>query len=324
MSTITGTTVTSGIVFGTTESSGVVTSPLTIASDGAVEPSSADITAILGDNTQAWTLVNQGTVIATGIGYGVHLQGTGSVTNETNALIQGFSGILTDGGGSRVVNSGTVVGSFKAVYFNVGGYLNNSGGLIQAARQTVHIRQAASTVINSGTIIGTDGDFGVGVNLGSGTDNSTVVNAGTISGASGVAVQFAGGGNRVVVYPGAVFSGIVNGGTGSGNLLELASAASTGTVSGIGTQYVGFSQVTVDSGAHWSFASSNTIGGGVTLSNFGTITATAASGNAVYGSSGTVVNGSTADTAALIAGAAGTAGAYDYVVGGPGGAGGIG
>src|SRR5207302_8794493 len=73
---------------------------------------------------------------------------------------------------------------------------------------------------------------------------------GTISGASGTAVLFSGGGNLLVVDPGAVFSGIVNGGTGS-DRLELAAGASTGTLSGLGTSITNFTAIQFDIGAHW-------------------------------------------------------------------------
>ena len=99
---------------------------------------------------------------------------------------------------------------------------------------------------------------------------STLTNAGTISGSSGTAVSFAGGGNRLIVDPGAVFTGIVNGGTG-GDTLELGSAASTGTLSGLGTSFTGFDSVTVDSAATWLLTGTNTLGIGTTLTNFGTL-----------------------------------------------------
>ena len=89
----------------------------------------------------------------------------------------------------------------------------------------------------------------------------TVVNAGTISGAT-FAVQLAGGyTNRLVVDPGAVFNGLVDGGNGSGSAylstLELA-GTTPGTLSGIGTNIFYFYQTTVDSGASWSLTNVNT------------------------------------------------------------------
>ena len=54
--------------------------------------------------------------------------------------------------------------------------------------------------------------------------------------------------------------------------LELASAGSAGTLSGLGTQFVDFAQVTVDAGAQWILAGANTLVAGATLTNAGTLT----------------------------------------------------
>ena len=64
-------------------------------------------------------------------------------------------------------------------------------------------------------------------------------------------MQFVGSfADRVILDPGAVFTGAVAGGTGT-NTLELASAASTGTLSGFGTEFTNFSSIVLDSFAHW-------------------------------------------------------------------------
>jgi hypothetical protein len=103
----------------------------------------------------------------------------------------------------------------------------------------------------------------------------TVVNAGTITG-SRDAVQFAAGyANRLGIDPGAVFSGNVTGGNAIGagpvSTLELASGASAGALSGLGTQFVDFAQVTVDGGAQWIFDATDTLDAGDTLTNAGTL-----------------------------------------------------
>jgi hypothetical protein len=59
---------------------------------------------------------------------------------------------------------------------------------------------------------------------------------------------------------------------GGGNVLELASAASTGTLSGLGSKYKNFGTVTVDSGANWVHGGSNTFASGGTLTDGGTLT----------------------------------------------------
>ena len=97
---------------------------------------------------------------------------------------------------------------------------------------------------------------------------------GAISGGTD-AVKFAAGHtNRLVIDPGAAFTGTVDGGNTIGaasiSTLELASGASAGTLSGLGAQYINFAQVTIDAGATWMLSGSQT--GFATLSNAGTVT----------------------------------------------------
>jgi hypothetical protein len=104
-------------------------------------------------------------------------------------------------------------------------------------------------------------------------------------------VKFAAGSaNRLIVDPGAVFTGTV---TGGGGVLELASAASAGTLSGLGTTITNFGSLQFDSGAAW------TVSGNDSASGLGTIAIT----GFTYGdtidltgfveSSDTIVNGNT-------------------------------
>ena len=62
---------------------------------------------------------------------------------------------------------------------------------------------------------------------------------------------------------------------GATNTLELGSAASAGTLSGLGSSFVDFGTVTVDSGAQWALAGNNTLASGGTLINSGTLDASA-------------------------------------------------
>ena len=135
------------------------------------------------------------------------------------------------------------------------------------------------TVVNAGSIAGANG-FGINLRDGGSVTNQsggsisnvdgvvggnaavTVVNAGTIAGSS-YAVKFAAGSaNRLIADPGAVFTGNVEGG---GGVLELASAASAGTLSGLGTGITNFSALQFDAGAAW------TVSGNDSASGLGTI-----------------------------------------------------
>jgi hypothetical protein len=66
-------------------------------------------------------------------------------------------------------------------------------------------------------------------------------------------------------FPGAVTSGAVIGSSGTGNTVELGSAATTGTITGIGSQFVGFQVLEVDSGAKWLMTGANTLGSVATI-----------------------------------------------------------
>ncbi|HET7879304.1 MAG TPA: hypothetical protein VFL55_00350, partial [Acetobacteraceae bacterium] len=108
-----------------------------------------------------------------------------------------------------------------------------------------------------------------GVFIGGGT----VANAGTISGAS-YAVKFTGtnAANRLIVEPGAAFSGAIGGADSGNNTLEFANGT-TGTLNGVsggsgtatptsGTAWSffhNFSTIAVDAGANWTFNGSNTV-----------------------------------------------------------------
>src|SRR5215469_8274440 len=176
MSTI-GTTITNSVTLANT---GSYASPLTIASNGAVDPSTANTTAVYGPSTGGpWNLANYGTVIATGTpsggtGIGVFLNAGGSVANiGTAALISGAVDGVSIAGAGTVSNSGTIAGGIS---LNNGYVSNSAGGLI-------------SGLINfAGT--------------------GTAANAGTI--ATGVA--FGSGNDTLIVYPSAVLSGNADGG----------------------------------------------------------------------------------------------------------------
>jgi hypothetical protein len=130
---------------------------------------------------------------------------------------------------------------------------------------------------------------------------ATVTNAGTIAGGADAMLLAEGFVDRAVVDPGAVFSGSVNGGNVVGatavSTLELASYASAGKLSGLGTQFINFGQVTVDAGASWTLTGYNTISTGETLTNSGALTI--ASGGTLEGSG--LVNGPVENDGQIIA-----------------------
>ena len=79
----------------------------------------------------------------------------------------------------------------------------------------------------------------------------------------------------MIANPGAVFEGEVDGGNGIGgtivSTLELGAGAQQGTLAGIGTQFAGFAQTAVDTGASWALNGASDIPDGATLLNQGTL-----------------------------------------------------
>ena len=221
---------------------------------------------------------------------GVLLAGGGIVTNDATGLITGGTiGIASDSGTifSTVVNAGTITGG-NGVQLGTGGSVANLGAsaTITAVTSGVVIAAGAGTVTNTGTIQST-GTSAAAVYF----DNfaSTLVNGGTIIGNSGTAVQFGNANNLLELLPGAVFVGVVNGGTGS-NTMEFGAGTATGSFTGLGSSnFTGFNTVKVDAAASWNLTGTNLVASGVSLTNAGSLT-----------NSGTLTNnGSFVDTGLL-------------------------
>jgi hypothetical protein len=272
---------------GTTISGVILTSvALTNASEnpayvaGTISVTSAP--ALTGSAGIAWTVTNNG-LVSSGSGYGISLAAGGTVTNNLNATISGFSAVYQTGAAGTVINDGVLSGIGQ---FGYGIELHAGGGVTNQANGTitgnggVYLNGAAGSVVNAGTLVGTSstgillGDGGSVINQTGGTisGNSygvllsnaggTVVNAGSIA-ATGAAVQFDHGyTNRLIIDPGAAFTGAVDGGNTIGasqiSTLELASGTIAGTLSGLGTQFTDFAQVAIDPGAVWTLTNAVT------------------------------------------------------------------
>jgi autotransporter passenger strand-loop-strand repeat protein len=336
-----GTITTAGYaVYGTSSGNAVLNSGIITGtggkSDGIFLEAFATVTntvpgSITGSNVGVRILlsggvVNSGSIAGTGAsGIGVDLDVGGWVTNAASASITGGKdGILIGGVPETVVNSGTIAGTGSpgiGVALLSGGSITNAApALIKGVGDGILIDNAAGTVVNSGTVSAT-GTAGIGIALSSGgsvtnaasasiagrigvylRSGGTVTNAGTITGSGGTAVEFAGtASDRLVIDPGAAFGGTVAGNPSPGNVLELASGGTTGTITGLGTSFTDFAGVTVDSGASWQLSGSNTItpGGFLfnegTLINVGTLTLSGAtlSGGNVVNDGGIVLDPST-------------------------------
>ena len=267
------------------------------ASGGTISGHSAGI-YIVG---AAGTVDNSGHIIATA-GYGVVINtdySGSSVTNEAGGTIQGGIGVVLEGhGGGTVANYGAVTATGgAAVAFSqgsgvlingsagtlTGGTVNSGAGVFAAYAPNISVNNAGTiesgstgthgagvyffhdthgTIVNTGLIEGLRGIFTNG--------DTTIDNAGTIVGTGGVAVEMDGTGvNLVILHAGAVFDGKVIAHVASAaSTIELASGASTGTLSGLGSEYVGFQTVAIDSGATWDVEGAVSGFSGVTIQGF--------------------------------------------------------
>jgi hypothetical protein len=235
-----------------------------------------------GVHMSAGTLINAGSVAAYGAyGTGVFLQTNGMVSNELNAAISASGlGINFAANVGTAVNDGLINGGSIGVD-HATAVTNQSNGTINGGNDGLLI--TSGTVVNAGSITGATGiqvqgsvpvlnqTGGViaGSNLGINISGAagTVENAGTITGGTDAISFGANYTNRLIVDPGASFSGIVDGG-GSGSTLELAGGGA-GSLTELGVRYIGFPQITIDAGGIWTLTGGNTLAAGVTLSGAG-------------------------------------------------------
>ena len=205
------------------------------------------------------TLINHGHLTLTGSPAQTSVQNDGSVTGD----------FTLDNGGSLVNKAGgTISGIGLAAIEAIAGpaYVINSG-LIDPAAYGVDLVAGGTVTNNAGGVI--EGTIaGVAIAGGPGT----VINSGAITGGGPDAVILAAGyANRVVVSPGAVFAGTVDGGNPAGanavSTLELAASSSTGTLAGVGTSFINFGLIEIDPNAKW-YLEGDQAGFAATISGF--------------------------------------------------------
>jgi Hint domain len=249
--------------------------PLTITATGRV--SAANTYAIFAEHTltAGWTVSNFGTIVETGSDAAVRLQSyvhPDSFTNQSGGLITStYTGVQIDNGGvlinqvnatisstssnsyasaismldtGTVINSGLLRASYLAIYEKTGGSVTNfSTGTINGGGG-VYLK-APGTVTNAGTIIGSKAQYG--------------------------AVDFASNAasNRLIVDPGAVFSGKIISQANSTNVIELAAGSGAGSLSGFdGSGITNFATLQFDAGTDW------TVTGNTAASGLGSIAIT--------------------------------------------------
>ncbi len=208
-------------------------------------------------------------------GAAVYLANSGTITNE---------GVIAGGvGGSSATGYGGYGGA--GIYLGSGGVVNNSG-IITGGNGGTSTYPAGGlggagvdlanggTLTNTGTIEGGNGgksSTGSGGNGGAGVyiSGGTLVNAGTISGgtggtgeigngAAGYAVQFGAAVGTLVIDPGAVFNGVVLADASVPDVLELGGTTAA-TLTGLGTNFVGFYNVVVAAKAYWTLGGTSSV-----------------------------------------------------------------
>lgn len=186
-----------------------------------------------GVGTNSATVNNYGTVVAGTNGVGIDLT-NGDVTNHGTIIAPGSAGKAVIVHYGTFFNDGVVVGSVYGIELGIGG---SSGGGVR--------------VTASGTV---SGAIGIGAAQGV-TAGYTVTVAGAVVGNSGTAVSLTpNAANRLVLQPGALFAGIVDGGGGA-SVLEVAVAGVLAAAAAGGVAYisldsiVNFSSLQIDPGA---------------------------------------------------------------------------
>jgi Ca2+-binding RTX toxin-like protein len=189
------------------------------------------------------SVINQGTIPSKL--YGIFLQGSDNTVVNASTIVNtgtidaSFSGVMIEFGSDAyptdIVTNGSV--GAKSALITGGNY---------GIEAYIELHTAATigqpvAVTNFGTIsaVGIAGvgiDFGIGV--GGGAADNTVSNSGTIGGAGGTAVAFGAGDDKLIVNPGAVFDGIVDGG-GGGNEIDF----HIGGKIGLAPEFIGFATV---------------------------------------------------------------------------------
>jgi hypothetical protein len=229
-----------------------------IANGGTIASS---VGILVGARGSVVTVVNSGMISGSGApgevgsGIGIQLLPVASVINNSSGSISGQGNGLVFGAAGTLANAGTITAvEGNAVVLFAGGSVANSGLIDGKATAGIYLR--GGTISNTGTITGR-----IGINA---SQPTTIATAGTIVGVGGVAILGIGGSSgRLTVDPGAVFQGVVR---GSGSVLELASGAAAGALSGLGTSFVNFGTLTIDAGAVWKLS-----GSAPSTSNNGTI-----------------------------------------------------
>ena len=245
-----------------------------------------------GVSLDASSLSNSGTIVGGDPGGGFVYVGSGvDLTSSTSSLHN--TGMIKGGGGGGNFESGYGYTGGIGVNMALGGTLLNAGTILggpggngygdgaESGYGGTGLALGAGSAVNHGDIVGGKGGrYGGGGGAGVVLDGGTLTNFGTISGGGygtdsfigteGDAVQFGYLAATLIVHAGAAFDGLVAAAADAADTLRLAGAA--GTLTGLGTQFTGFSDITENLGATWTLTGANTLDTGAGLRALGDLT----------------------------------------------------
>ena len=249
--------------------------------NGASTVTAALINGAIGVSAGTATIVNYGTVSAQLTA--ISLQGSGTILNRSGAVVTGTNdGIILQGSGATATNLGIIAGNGVGIGevgsgdVLVNGSSGTTLGQISGGLKGVVLSTSGSkTIVNYGTIAGYTAIYAQSA----GALNATVIDAGTLIGSGGTAIAMAtasGSASLLLRFiPGnAYLRGTVVGEAGGIGVLDFASGASAGTLTGSNAYFKRFQTASVDAGANWTLAGGVTLGSGVSLVDAGTLTNT--------------------------------------------------
>src|SRR5262249_20968560 len=147
-----------------------------------------------------------------------------------------------------------ITGGTYGISINTGALTLTNDGVITGKNYALGLSVTASnTVTNFGTIKSTLQSAFRFSGSSTAAVGQTIIKGGAIIAGGSTAISFGAGNDLLKLYPGASFVGKVDGRTGN-NTLELASSASAGIITAIGTNFANFGTIAVDSGAQWTIA----------------------------------------------------------------------
>ncbi|WP_304505191.1 Hint domain-containing protein [Acidocella sp. KAb 2-4] len=236
----------------------------------------------------AGTFINHGAVAGGAGGTG----GTGgnAASGATNAGARAGNGGAGGVGGVGVaLVAGGSLDNHGSIAGGAGG-LGGAAGVGQAASPGAAGVGGYGVSLTNGAVVSNEGVIsgGAGASAASGKggqggtaiylSGATLINAGTVAGGAGgvgpvngvagSAVQFGAAAGLLIVDPGASFTGNIVARSGVQDVLELSGTSAT-ALTGIGTQFQNFSEISFASGADWTIAGDSAgLAAGVTIAGF--------------------------------------------------------